>query len=134
MAEKITLGLSLTVMGMSIVFFILCLLMVMMHVEALVVNRSTASKKPVELPAGKPTELRPEAEAPPQAPVSTLSPQVVAAIMGAIALCTGQPVHRFRLISVRQAKDLEASAAWTLNNRMDVINRRNSYYAKGGTK
>lgn len=142
MTDKLSLGLSLTLIGVLIVFFILLVLQVLMNVEAYVFNRSRLNKQKNEannVPNNSLIEHNNTANALDQAIVakesqSTISPQVIAAIMGAIALCTGQPAQRFRLVSIRQTWDQEASAAWSLNNRMDVINRRNSFYSKGGIK
>lgn len=139
MADKMILGLSLTVIGISITFVILFLLQILMNAEAYVVNRSLASKQARELPNNGLTDQPATADnqnqtTVPENPPSAVSPQVIAAIMGAIAHCTGQPAQNFRLVSIRQAWDENASTAWKLNSRMDVINRRNSFYAKGGTK
>jgi len=133
-AEKLTLGLTLTVIALSITFFVLLLLPLTMNTQFWVFNRSRPARKPLQPRINETAAAAPPATEREEPATLILSPQLVATIMGAIATCTGQPVQKFRLISIRQPWDEEASSAWRLHHRMNVINRRNSFYSKGGTK
>lgn len=127
--DNLSLGLSLTVTGIGTVFFILLLLQLFMTGEAWLL--STRSSKTQE-----PTNIQPEpvSQTPGEVETQKLSPQVIAAIMGAIACHTGRPTRNFRLVSVRKAAERQASAVWSFQGRTDLINTRSSFYAKGGTK
>lgn len=128
MMEKLNLGLSLSAIGIGTVFLILLLLQLFMSGEAwLLTNRNTK------------TGDKDIASASPPPPVSNnatnekLSPQVIAAIVGAIACQTGRPAQSFRLVSVRQVFDRQASAVWNFHGRSELISTRSSFHGKGGT-
>lgn len=134
MAEKLALGLSLTIVGISITFFILFLLQLMMTAQAAVFNRAVPKNTPLASPAPQNAAPASPVPVPDRPEAAAVSPQVIAAVMAAVTSSMGQPVQKLRLVSIRHTADREASAAWSLNNRLDVINRRNSFYCKGGKK
>lgn len=130
--DNLSLGLSLTVIGIGIVFFILFLLQLFMTGEAwLLSNRGSKAK---EEPSIQPEPISQTSEEVATQNSQNLSPQIIAAIMGAIACHAGGATQSFRLVSVRKVADREASAVWNIHGRTDLINTRCSFYAKGGSK
>ena len=146
--EHLNLGISLTLVGIGTVFLILVLLQLTMNVQSFALTCLIHSKgqnsntltiavnasQSGNIPSDVSTRTTESEAAQSETAKETLSPQLLAAIMGAIACQTGQPAQKFRLISVRHAEDRTASIGWSLMGRTDLINTRSSFYAKGGSK
>lgn len=145
--DNISLGISLTIVGIGTVFVVLILLQVTMNAEARLLNyysnRPTREKQNnptntpevVPIPAAYTNTTNKEGELSPVSSTDqTLPPQLIAAIMGAITCYRGQPSQTLRIVSVRKTWDRQASSAWSFQGRTHLINSRSSFYDKGGSK
>lgn len=132
MVEKMSLGASLTLVGLVTVFFVLFLLqMVMKAQEKLftkwlsIETKTNAEMKQIDNSSSKNghhifNEQNPEVE------VSMITPEIVAVITAAIASYTENQKQSFRVVSVRKVWDKEASHSWTLKGQQDLINSRSN--------
>jgi Na+-transporting methylmalonyl-CoA/oxaloacetate decarboxylase gamma subunit len=143
--EHLNLGLNLTLVGLGTVFLVLVLLQLTMNIQSLALNNLMGSKGQNPNSASVAVNMSQSGNASlevsgftksaqPETVEKTISPQLLAAIVGAIACQTGQPAQKFRVVSVRHAEDKSASNNWSLMGRTDLINTRSSFYAQGGSK
>jgi|GEM_PF-1463354 len=135
MEDTLSLGLTMTALGMGTVFLVLAILAVVIALTNRFFERGrdnpAEDSAPVSSQVPEPeTSLAGNKEKP---GFGEVSPQVIAAIAAAIAAATGQPTSRFKLTTVRKAQD-RGQIAWRASGREKIIGTRQGSYERKWSK
>jgi sodium pump decarboxylase gamma subunit len=124
--ETLELGVDTTFIGMGIVFLVLIVLALITWLLSSIVDGGIQRKQRREAavsvaPLGQVT-VEPVVVAPPPA---SLSAKTVAAIMAAVSLASGLPLHQLRFTAIRRANT--TAGAWSASSTADIIANRQAY-------
>ncbi|GHU26796.1 hypothetical protein AGMMS50256_04930 [Betaproteobacteria bacterium] len=118
--ETLALGVQTTVVGLGVVFLVLVTLWFLTSLlDQVVESASKQSPAPVARPA-------PATATPAPAPAATgLSPQTVAAIMGAVSAFSGAPLEALKFTAIRRASGMHTG--WSQNGVNEIIQTRQQF-------
>jgi Na+-transporting methylmalonyl-CoA/oxaloacetate decarboxylase gamma subunit len=122
--ETLALGVQTTVVGLGVVFFVLAALWFLTLLLDQVVE---SASKPSLAPAAAPAPAAPTVATPVLAPAAAtgLSPQTVAAIMGAVSAFSGAPLEALKFTAIRRASGMHTG--WSQSSVNEIIQTRQQF-------